>query len=86
MEASLVNDLLTPASQIAIIIAISEVLKNAGLSPKYIPLVDLALGLMSGIFVYWGQYTFTQRVIIGLGYGLSACGAFSGFKNLTKGG
>ena len=73
-----------PTTQIAVIIALAEILKNLGVDIKYIPVVDVLLGLAIGIFIYNGLYDFTTCVMIGIIYGLSACGAFSGYKNLTK--
>lgn len=81
----LVTALFLPTTQITIIIAIAEIIKNMGVDPKYIPLVDLILGLISGFVVYWGVYDFVTAMMIGVVYGLSACGAFSGYKNLMKG-
>lgn len=80
----IIDTLFLPTTQIAVIIALAEVIKSLGLDIKYIPLVDVVLGLASGIFVYWGTYDLTTSIMIGIIYGLSACGAFSGYKNLTK--
>lgn len=81
----LITSLFLPTTQITIIVGIAEIIKNIGVHPKYIPLVDLALGLISGFIVYWGVYDFITSMMIGITYGLSACGAFSGFKNIMKG-
>lgn len=76
--------LLMPTSQIALIIALAEVVKTLGCPTKFIPLVDLVLGLISGI----GVYTFIEGmnigygIVLGIALGLSACGLFSGIKNL----
>ena len=78
--------LLTPASQVALVIGISEIIKRLGLPAKFIPLVDLFLGQLSGIGVFGlalGQ-GIPNGIVIGLAIGLSACGLFSGIKNLTK--
>lgn len=80
----LISILFLPTTQIAVIMALAEIAKTLGVEKKYIPLVDLVLGLICGIFVYWGVYDFTTSVMIGTIYGLSACGLFSGYKNLTK--
>lgn len=80
-----VEYLLAPTTQIALIIGIAEVIKKMGVNPKYIPLLDLVLGLISGFLVYYEDLGLTKSLMIGLMFGLSACGLFSGYKNLTKG-
>lgn len=76
--------LLTPASQIALIIALVEMIKSMGFPTKFIPLVDLVLGLISGICVYglMQGMGIANGIILGIALGLSACGLFSGIKNL----
>ncbi len=78
--------LVTPVAQIALIIGIAEVIKRLGLKKKYIPLVDLGLGLISGIFVFGNMLGFGMGIgiIMGVMMGLSACGLFSGVKNVTE--
>lgn len=80
----LIGYLLTPTAQIALIIGIAELIKRAGMNSKYVPLVDVALGLVSGICVYGLAmgYGILNGVMLGLALGLSACGLFSGVKNL----
>lgn len=77
--------LMTPMTQIALIIGLAEVAKKIGLNKRWIPLVDLGIGLMSGIFIY--HFVFDngviESIVIGIALGLSACGLFSGFKNLA---
>jgi hypothetical protein len=43
-------------------------------------------GLVGGILVYFVEfkYDFVQSVMIGLAIGLSACGLFSGIKNIAE--
>lgn len=79
--------LLTPAAQVALIIGIAELIKRIGLDSKWIPLVDLLLGLISGICVYGlmlGE-SIASGAMVGLAMGLSACGLFSGIKNVIQG-
>lgn len=74
--------LLTPAAQIALIIGLAEVFKKIGVQTKWIPLIDLGLGLISGIGVFgliFG-YGIPQGIIVGIALGLSACGLFSGAR------
>lgn len=82
----LVTTLLTPAMQVALIIAIAEVVKRLGLDSKWIPLVDLGLGLCSGLLIYTAHLHFSpiEGIVLGIALGLSACGLFSGVKNITK--
>lgn len=88
MEAAneLISTLLTPVVQIALIMGIAEIIKKLGLDHKYIPLVDLALGLIAGLVVYTAHLHFSpvEGIVIGVALGLSACGLFSGVKNLTE--
>ena len=83
-----VNDLmqylLTPTAQVAIIISLAEIIKRAGCPTRWIPLVDLALGLISGVCVYGitMQYGIARGILLGIALALSACGLFSGIKNV----
>ena len=85
-----INELITyifsPMAQVALIIGIAEIIKRAGLPTKFIPLVDLVLGLISGIFVYgvMQEYGIGTGAILGIALGLSACGLFSGIKNTVE--
>ena len=79
----LITYLLTPTAQVALIMAMAELAKKIGLKKKFIPLVDLVLGLLSGIFVY-SSLGIVQSIVVGLALGLSACGLFSGIKNLSE--
>ena len=83
----LIKYLLTPVGQIAIIMALAEMIKRLDIVPKkFIPLIDVVLGIISGLVVFgysMGLGTI-KGVILGLAIGLSACGLFSGIKNVTK--
>ena len=76
--------LMSPVAQVALIIGLAEMVKGLGLEKRWIPLVDLALGLMSGIFVYHFvfHYEWIPSAVLGIALGLSACGLFSGYKNV----
>lgn len=78
--------LLTPSAQVAVIIALAEIAKQLKLPTRYIPLLDLALGLLLGILVegLLLSYGVALGAILGVGLGLSACGLFSGAKNLFE--
>lgn len=83
----LINYLLSPVGLTALVIGLAELAKKVGCPSKYIPLIDLGLGLMGGIAVFGFElgYGTLKGIMIGLAIGLSACGLFSGIKNLTKG-
>lgn len=76
--------LITPTAQIGLIIGIAEIAKKIGLAHRWIPILDIVLGLISGIFVYGlaQGYGILNGVLLGLAMGLSACGLFSGVKNV----
>lgn len=82
----LITYLLTPVAQIAIIMAIAEIIKKLGMNSKYIPVIDLALGLIFGLVIYTAEmnYSPVEGILVGLALGLSACGAFSGIKNFIE--
>lgn len=82
----LITTLLTPVVQVGIIMGIAEVIKKLGLDHKYIPLIDLAMGLIIGLVVYTAHLHFSpvEGIVVGVALGLSACGLFSGVKNLTQ--
>lgn len=87
MEAQeIIAMLLQPAAQVALIMALAQLIKEVGLNAKYIPIVDVVLGLISGICVYGllQGMGIAYGIIIGLALGLSACGLFSGIKNLKE--
>ena len=83
----LINYLLSPIGLTALVIGLAELCKKIGCPTKYIPLIDLGLGLMGGLAVFGFElgYGALKGVMIGLAMGLSACGLFSGAKNLMKG-
>lgn len=82
----LVNYLLSPMAQVATIIALAEVAKKVGMPKKYIPLLDLILGIIDGIAVFgiYQQRGVVVGVMLGIFIGMSACGLFSGVKNLAE--
>lgn len=78
--------LLTPIAQVGLIIGLAEIIKRLGLESRFIPLVDISLGLISGIEIYSVGlgYPISEGILIGFALGLEACGLFSGCKNLFK--
>ena len=84
MTSELIQYLLSPIVQVALIVGLAEMVKGLGLEKRWIPLVDLALGLLSGVFVYHFvfQNGLIESLVLGIALGLSACGLFSGIKNV----
>jgi hypothetical protein len=82
----LINYLLAPMGQVALIIGLAEMVKKIGFPSKYIPLFDVIVGLIGGLLVYGYEfgYGLTKGFMIGLAIGLSACGLFSGIKNIIE--
>lgn len=82
----LLTYLLTPAAQVAIIIALAELVKRLGLDKRFIPLVDLGFGILSGVLIYTIYMAMhpIEGIVIGTALGLSACGLFSGVKNVAE--
>ena len=81
---SKLEEILSPTSQVMIIMGIAEAIKQAGLASKYIPIIDVVLGIICGLIVYSKEYGTLKSVIIGLALGISGCGLFSGIKNLNQ--
>jgi hypothetical protein len=68
---------------IPIIIAIAEMLKKTGFNPKFIPVVNIVLGLIGGvIYLYPGDIK--AGILKGLIMGLAASGFYSGYKNIKE--
>lgn len=78
-----VSYLLSPAVQVALIMGLAELWKRVELPKRWIPLVDLLVGLVFGFLVY-RDYGFVKALMIGIAEGLSACGLFSGIKNTLE--
>lgn len=82
----LINYLLAPAGQVALIIGLAQMAKGLGLKTKWIPILDVVLGIISGLVVYGYEYHLglIRGFMLGLAIGLSACGLFSGVKNIVE--
>lgn len=83
-QDELITEIFNPCIQIALIIGLAEVVKRLGLESRFIPLLDVLLGLIGGIYVYGISLGFglLKGILIGIALGLEACGLFSGLKNL----
>ena len=83
----LLKFLVSPAAIVALIIGLAEIFKQAGLPVKFIPIVDVLLGIVCGICVYglMLKLDIANGILVGVAMGLSACGLFSGVKNVVEG-
>ena len=87
MEASdLLSYIVTPVAQIALIMAIAEVIKRAGVNTKYIPVINLILGLILGVLIFGlvGGQNIILSTIAGIAEGACAGGFFDNIKSFTK--
>jgi len=66
-----------------LIMGIAELLKGLGFNPKFIPVVNLILGLVAGIGLNTDDVI--KGIFVGLAVGLSASGLYSGIKNTKQG-
>ena len=67
---------------VAIIVGLNEIIKKLGVNEKFIPVVSLVLGLGAGYLV---GTDVKEIIVLGLMMGLSACGLYSGTKNVVQG-
>lgn len=72
-----------PGALLGIIIALAEVVKQLGLPAKFIPAVDILLGVAISLMVNAREQGISKSIITGIALGLSSCGAFSGIKNFV---
>ncbi|MGG0725885.1 holin [Bacillus mycoides] len=66
---------------IAVVVALSQVVKMLGLQTKYIPLLNLALGILLGVLFL--PFDIKMNVFQGIIIGLSASGLYDHSK-ITK--
>ena len=86
MEAQeILTYLISPIAQVSLIIALAEIAKGLGVPSKYIPVLDVVLGVSFGLLIYtlYSGLGVIEGIILGLAAGLSACGLFSGIKNVS---
>ncbi|WP_315114582.1 holin [uncultured Clostridium sp.] len=67
-----------------IVMALSEMFKRFGVSSKFIPVLNLLLGIAAGMVYVFPQDTKTA-VLSGIIIGLTASGLYSGAKNVSEG-
>ncbi|MBC6974868.1 holin [Bacillus sp. Xin] len=70
------------AVMIGIVVGLSQIAKTIGLQTKYIPLVDLTLGIVLGVLFL--PQDLKMNVFQGIIIGLSASGLFDHTKILKK--
>lgn len=69
---------------VAIIVALSEFCKKVGVNPKFIPIINLLLGVVGGI-IYLNPADLKIGILEGLIMGLTAGGFYSSIKNVGEG-
>lgn len=60
------------------VLALVEIAKKAGVDSRYAPILSIVLGVAA--FMVWGDGTWQSDLFLGLVAGLTASGAYSGFK------
>jgi hypothetical protein len=83
-EGIKVIDFMDVGFMIGVIVGIAEVIKKTGIDIKWIPLIDLILGIIAGI-VYVFPDDPKKAVLSGIIIGLSASGTYSSTKNVIQG-
>lgn len=73
---------------VPLIIGILEVFKRAGINSKFIPVISLILGIISGFALNSFDVSSTEIIInsvyVGIALGLSSVGLYSGAKNTIE--
>lgn len=80
----LTNFVLTQSIAVAIIMGLAQIFKQLGLNSKFIPVIDVILGMVLGI-VFFASQGVQYGIVIGIILGLESCGLFSGAKNTING-
>lgn len=62
---------------VPLIVRILEVVKKFDIDKKFIPLASILIGV-----VFLKNGFSSDKILVGIGYGLSACGLYSGTKML----
>ncbi len=69
---------------VPLIVGVVELLKSIGLPNKFSALVASLLGIFIGVFYIYPR-DILRGIIVGLSFGLSASGLYSGTKNTVEG-
>ncbi|MCU5497588.1 holin [Bacillus wiedmannii] len=70
------------AVMIGIVVGLSQIAKTIGLQTKYVPLLNLTLGIVLGVLFFGGNIK--TNVFQGIIIGLSASGLFDHTKIMKK--
>lgn len=84
MEATeILTYLVSPVAQVSFVCAIAEIAKT-WIPKRFIPIFDVVLGIAIGVLVntVCNGMKVGEGIVLGLAVGLSACGVFSGAKNV----
>lgn len=68
---------------IAVLVGVSQIVKGLGLPKKYVPAVNVVLGVIAGLTMVEAP-TIQEKVLYGIIVGLSASGLFDQSKLITK--
>lgn len=67
---------------VPLIIGMAEAIKKLGFNAKFIPIINIILGIVAGILI---TQNLMQGIFIGIAIGLSASGLYSSGKNVLQG-
>ena len=66
---------------IPLVVALTQAFKITGwVSARFAPLLCIAVGIIIGFFVEYGNASITTIILNGIIYGLSSCGLYVGIK------
>lgn len=68
---------------IAVVVALTQIVKGFGINSKYLPLVSLVLGVIGGVVFL--DALLKETILYGIIIGLSASGLFDQSKIIKKG-
>lgn len=76
-------DMTGMAVEIGVIMGIAQIAKGLGLNPKFIPILNIAVGILIAILIL--PDGIRADIFNGIILGLSASGLYSSQKNIIKG-
>src|SRR5579884_1084041 len=75
--------LLFGVAVIPAIVGLTQVAKDAGIPSTFAPGIAVVLGILAGLAqLYAGTWPWIQAVVLGITFGLSACGLYAGAKTV----
>lgn len=66
-----------------IVLGLVEIVKRVGMRKRYNPIVSLIFGISAGVF--YGGYTLSYNILLGILVGLASSGLWSGVKTVKNG-